>query len=94
MERSLKTGDHVVFVDSYRKPHNALITNVFDNGMGLNAFLVNYNGRLPAINVLYVTDDAAKTDPYGHQVERATSVCHGSAQPVRAGMYFLFPDEE
>jgi hypothetical protein len=94
MERNLKIGDHVAFVDSIRVRHEALVTNVFDSGIGLTAFMAKYDGKLPAINVLYVTDDAAKTDPYGHQVERATSVGHGSAQAVRAGMYYLFPDEE
>ena len=93
MERTLKVGDHVIFHDAYRVAHHALVTRVFSNGMPLSAFVQAY-GSMPCVNVLWTSDDPAKTDPYGQQVERATSVVHGSAQPVRAGMYFLFPGEE
>jgi DNA-binding protein len=45
--------------------------------------LVEYVGEkedgtkvLPVINVLYVSADETKTDPYGRQIERASSVQH------------------
>jgi hypothetical protein len=42
----------------------------------------------PSINLVYVTGDEAKTDPYGRQIERATSVVHKSGQSAH-GRYWM-----
>lgn len=42
---------------------------------------------VPSINVVYVTADESKTDPYGTQIERATSVGHRQGQTAH-GYYW------
>jgi len=52
------------------------------------------HGAPPCINLAFVAlPEDGKTDPYGEQIERASSVVHGSCQPVKMGYYFEFPDE-
>lgn len=82
MERMLEIGSAIVYIDPYRKRHNALATNVFRQ----------MNSGKDGCNLLFVVDEAAKTDPYGHQIERATSQVHLSAQPAKAGCW-CWPDE-
>lgn len=72
MDKSkLEIGQNVIFVDSLRKEHVALVTNVWPS-----------MGGIPGCNVVYVSDDESKTDPYGRQVERSTSIVHQSVQPA------------
>lgn len=56
-------GDVIVYVDEYSVPHDALVT-------------VYWGGDQPggALNCVYVTNDETKRDPYGQQLERASSV--------------------
>lgn len=65
MERELKVGQHVIFIDSLRKPHDAVVTAAWTP---------------ICCNLVIVSDDAEKTDSYGRQIERYTSVCKASAQ--------------
>lgn len=78
--------DHVIFVDSYGNPHEALVTDVFGGG--------NWNGKEipPSMNVVYVSTDESRKDSYGLQVERGTSVCHRTVQPAW-GMYWMWPGD-
>ena len=79
MERELKVGQHVVFIDSLRKPHDAIVTAWWSQ---------------TCCNIVIVSGDEQKSDDYGRQIERHTSVCHKSAQgDVVYGMVFCFPDE-
>lgn len=55
-------GSTVEYVDPVGKSIDALITAVWGE-LGVNP-----------INVVFVVDDEAKHDPYGRQIERATSV--------------------
>lgn len=80
----MKVGDAVKFVDSLRVKHYALLTAVHDGGQGTPN---------PAVNLVYVSQDPAKRDPYGHQLERSSSVVHKSYQSA-AGMYWYGTDEE
>lgn len=71
-------GTVVRYIDEYRQPHQALITKVWNQ---------DENGAPTYVNLIYVSSDESKTDPYGRQTERATSV------PVKddnngAGRYF------
>lgn len=71
----MKIGESVVFTDTFGVEHAALLTNVFDNGDP-----EKYPN--PAVNVVYVTSDGAKTDGHGRQIERAASCCHRSMSTV------------
>jgi hypothetical protein len=80
----VKIGDAVEYVDEIAQSHKALITAVHGSTVQTD------NGpRHPAVNLIYVTDDTAKTDPYGRQVERQTSAVHEASQSA-AGRYWKF----
>lgn len=87
MERKLKVGDSVVYVDQYGKPHTALVTIVWTN-------IESYQSPTgqPGCNLIFVSDDPSKTDQYGTQIERETSVIHMTHQPAH-GRYWRWPDE-
>jgi hypothetical protein len=70
-----KIGDAVTFVNPVGKRFGAVVTANWGTG------------PTPSINVVYVTDDEAKTDSYGRQIERSTSVVHQSNQAAH-GMYW------
>ena len=72
------TGYTVLFFDSLGHPHEAIVTSVFDRGDGHTP---------PAVNVVYASPDESKTDQYGRQVERETSVVH-RVQQAAHGMYW------
>jgi hypothetical protein len=74
-ERKPVPGDAVVYHDEVGSPHSALCTT--DWGM--------------CINVLFVSADNAKTDQYGRQIERQSSVSH--AKHAAHGRYWRWPDE-
>lgn len=81
-KRELKIGDVVIYTDHYRVKHRALVTNVWSDGVG----------GLPGCNVVYVSGDVTKADPYGRQLERETSCIHLSVQPA-GGNAWSWPDE-
>ena len=70
--------DVVIYHDPKGQPHNALITNVWSN---------------TCINLAFVSSDPARSDSYGRQIERTTSMVHGSQQAAH-GNYWRWPDEE
>jgi len=78
--RMLQVRDHVVFVDAVGKRHEALLTEVWGEAAPCS------------VNLVYVSGDPSKTDPYGRQIERETSVVHKSYQSAH-GMYWAFADE-
>lgn len=83
-----KKYDHnasIIYVDSKGVQHQALVTRWWDAHFGGAA-------TERGCNLVYVTADETKTDPYGAQLERATSVVHKSAQPA-AGSYWYWPEE-
>lgn len=43
---------------------------------------------VPSINVVYVEFDEKKTDPYGRQIARASSVSHQSSQTAHGFYWF------
>jgi hypothetical protein len=63
--RQLKVGEVVVYVDSFKQEHLALTTSVHGTGADTPC----------GCNLVYVSADESKTDTYGRQVERQTSVC-------------------
>lgn len=65
-------GDVVAVVDETRGEHLGLVTAVhgrFDAGF------------VPCINVVYVVGDEARTDNYGRQTDRLSSLQHVSQGP-------------
>lgn len=70
--RAIQPGDPVRVVDEQYGTHVGLVTAV--HGVFGGAYV-------PCINVVYVATDPAKRDPYGHQVERLSSLQHYSQGP-------------
>jgi hypothetical protein len=105
MERAFKIGCKVVFFDSQRVEHEALVTNWFhagDDGETLEQYnkrcnLPDTNGfeNMPCCNIVWVSSDKSKEDPYGRQLERATSISHGRSQGMVpfVGYCWAWPDE-
>ena len=60
-------GDVVDVVDEQYQPHIGLVTAVHGQ---------HSTTHPPLINVVYVSGDEGKTDPYGRQVERLSSLNH------------------
>lgn len=68
----VKVGDVVVWISELRVEHDALVTAVWPWGN---------QGGPPSLNLVFVAKDENKSDNYGRQVERSTSVPHESRQP-------------
>lgn len=83
-----KYGAPIVFVDSLGKKHDALVTTWH----GVDYYRQNMPTLEPGVNLVLVSQDESKTDSYGRQVERFTSVCHRGVQPAH-GMYWQWPEE-
>lgn len=67
-----KVGDVVIFTDEVRRDHNAIVTAIWTPD---------------CINVVIVVPDESKTDSYGRQIERRTSVSRYS-ETYNVGMCF------
>jgi hypothetical protein len=104
MERAFKIGCNIIFFDSHRVAHEALVTNWFHGGpdgqtVAEQAKLAKDKGQtspvwMPCCNLVYVTEDLEKKDPYGRQMERSTSTSYGRNHQVPfIGMCWAWPDE-
>lgn len=67
----MKVGECVVYVDDVGRENLALITS---------GFTPSTDGAKGAVNLVLVSQDGTKTDTYGRQIERQTSVVHQSSQ--------------
>lgn len=67
----VQIGEAVIYCDSLQREHEAIVTNVFGGREGVYE---------PSVNVVYTSPDESKTDTYGRQLERDTSVMHRSSQ--------------
>jgi plastocyanin len=75
-ERIVEVGDVVKYVDENGREHNAIV-------------LINHgNTPTSAINVAYVSSDTTKTDSYGRQIERASSVSRKSEYTANGRYYY------
>jgi len=102
MNRSHTHDSHIIYVDPQGVRHAAIVTSWWgaegagSKGEGTYGSKPPdpYQGAAgdPGCNLVYVSGDTAKTDPYGRQLERATSVVHKSKQPAH-GNYWCWPDE-
>ena len=69
----MEIGDVVKVTDEHGKVHNGLVTAVHG----------------PAcINTVFISDDPTKRDPYGHQLERLSSLQAKSEHTAPNGRYF------
>ena len=85
MERQLKVGQAIVFIDSVRRRLPALVQAVHGE---ISA------DRIPCINLLHISADSNKTDNYGRQIEHVTSCSHASDQSPVVGYCWHFTDED
>lgn len=77
-QRKPKFGEPVVFVSPVRQAIPALVTAVWGD---------------KCVNLVFVSQDEAKSDTYGRQIERNTSCSHQSIQQA-PGNYWRYPEEE
>lgn len=85
MERqNVQVGDHVLFTDSKRQDHSALITMVFRGPPG-----TEHPENPPAVNLVYVVADEDRDDQYGRQIERETSCVHRMMNAAEANCWRL-----
>lgn len=78
VERQPCVGEAVHYHDSTSLLHNAIITAVWSN---------------ICVNVVVVSADENKTDGYGRQIERYTSLMKGSISKA-PGNYWRFIEDE
>jgi hypothetical protein len=85
--RNFQVGSAVVWHDENGQPRPALITAI--HGSESNQGGIKH---YPCVNLVATTIDASKTDPYGRQIERQTSVPHRLEQSAH-GRYWRWDDE-
>jgi hypothetical protein len=83
-QQTAQLGDAVIYTDPVGRDHHAVITN----GFGVDGRI----GSGAAINVAFVSSDSARTDAYGRQLERESSVQHQSVTPAH-GRFWRFAGE-
>lgn len=71
-------GQKVVFCDAKGNDRDALVTAVWSE---------------TCINLLWVSGDETKTDSYGRQIERQTSVTHATVSGQAHGNYWRLDHE-
>lgn len=71
--KPVEVGEAVQVVDEKYGKHVGLVTCVHGQFGG--------GSYVPCINVVYVSNDPGKRDPYGQQVERMSSLQHYSQGP-------------
>jgi len=102
-KRSLEVADVVVFVDELGHPHNALVTAVHGEITQMqvrdgfhHVDIVEGGGpmiwNVPCINLVYLSDNVNKQDPYGRQTEHASSVVYKDDNSAH-GNYFMWLGE-
>ena len=90
MERKYVVGEHVIYVDKWGIPRDAIITTWWHGTQEVFAYLSD-SGE-PGCNLVYISGDPSRKDSCGRQTERNTSVIHRTAQPAQ-GTYWCWPDE-
>jgi len=76
---TLRIGQAIEVSDEHRVIHHGLVTAI--HAVGIVDGVATWEDDAPyspSINAVFVSDDPAKRDPYGHQLERLSSVQHES----------------
>ena len=84
---AVEIGQHVLYVDALSKPRPAILTAVWRSTPEYMK-----TRPIPGVNLVVISDDEAKTDSYGRQIERFTSVVH-MANQASPGWYWCLPSE-
>lgn len=101
MERKYEHNAAIIYVDPQGQQHLGIVTSwwgapgaSWDGPVYGNPPPDAYQSPIgePGCNLVYVSSDQMKKDPYGRQIERATSVVHKSKQPA-GGNFWCWPDE-
>ena len=93
MFENLEVGINVIYTDEHFVDHAALVTAVWGSpDWREHCQLHTGKPAVPCVNLVYVSGDKAKDDPYGRQIERNTSVVHASSQPA-GGLCWRMPEE-
>lgn len=86
--RKAKVGEHVVFTDPRGVERSALLTCVHGESQMIPARDgVEEQEYHPAVNLVFVTGEDSKTDPYGRQIERESSVVHRGDQSAHGNFW-------
>jgi len=94
--KQLTEKDAVRYWDSQGREHKALVTAIHGT-YGYSCGTVKredgseFDAGHPSINVVYVTPEVGKTDSWGLQLERNSSVVHADSQGA-GGNYWKFDD--
>ena len=80
----VEIGQVVIYIDPHGMTHDALITAIW----GEETY-PQPNVRAPSLNLVYVVKDKDKVDPYGRQIERATSIVHRDNQEAPSNCWIL-----
>lgn len=78
----VQIGNAVIYIDTKRQEHYALVTAVHDGYHGGEE-----DPKEPALNLVYVDRDPSKMDPYGRQIARASSIVHISSNSAKANCW-------
>ena len=78
METRATLGGLVIFTDPRGVDHDALVTAVWGDA---------------CINVVFVSSDDSKTDSYGRQIERETSISHTASSGATWGNCYRLPGQ-
>ena len=90
--RQVSVGDLVIYRDAKGKDHQALVTTVFHGGQTWEEYCSLYQ-TVPMVNLIFVSSDESRTDGYGRQIERETSVQFGGNQvPKNLGRCWMYVD--
>lgn len=79
MYEKLEVGSSVVFTDKHFVDRVALVTAIWGSPNWRKDVETHGTDSLPCINLIFVSGDSAKDDPYGRQMERETSVVHATS---------------
>lgn len=82
MFEKLEVGSNVIYTDEHFADHVALVTAIWGQPDWREHCIEPNQACVPCINLVYVSGDNTKDDPYGRQIERSTSVVHASSQPA------------
>lgn len=73
-----RVSNMVLFTDAVGKTHHAIVINEFSSETYPKG----------SVNLVFVSDDEALTDPYGRQIVRQSSVPHQEHQSAH-GMFYV-----
>jgi hypothetical protein len=78
----VQVGEAIRVVDENYVTHAGLVTAVHGEfGQTYDTVDGGTRDYVPCLNVVYISADSAKKDPYGRQVERMSSLQHYSQGP-------------